>query len=372
MNPLLQFFIALGAANGVRNYMKKHSEKLLKSNYPLKYFSMFSGIGAFELAISRVFPRSKCMGFSEIIDNKIDMYRYHFPNHTNYGSADTINWKSVEPCDLLVGGFSCKSRSSGASFAAALYGTEHDLSADTFEMVVRALMKGQFEDIILENVRGVGRSGYTNEDIVQILSEVMGKPIYIIDTEGCDFTGSNRKRIFFTSFKQITNPPKNGPWFKSNLEPYSEVRMGTPPPRKVAFTNRHDSYAEYRDYLISFMERGSNRKPNEKRWQMGFGSDTDNKCAKAFVTRCGYQPYLVIDRRGGDALVRRWEISEIERLMGFPVGWTEKGLNKHGHNIKMGNTARTRSLGDSIVVPAVEYILENYLLGNKEKFKPKF
>ena len=38
----------------------------VKSNKPLTYVSLFSGIGGFELGIASVFPKAKCIAYSEI------------------------------------------------------------------------------------------------------------------------------------------------------------------------------------------------------------------------------------------------------------------------------------------------------------------
>ena len=45
----------------------------------IKYLSLFSGIGGFELAIQSIFPNAECVGFSEIDKHAIKTYKKHFP-----------------------------------------------------------------------------------------------------------------------------------------------------------------------------------------------------------------------------------------------------------------------------------------------------
>ncbi len=70
----------------------------------MKYFSMFSGIGGFELGIG---DQANCAGFSEIDKYAIEVYKKHFPTHRNYGDATTIKTDDLPDFDLLVGGFPC-------------------------------------------------------------------------------------------------------------------------------------------------------------------------------------------------------------------------------------------------------------------------
>ena len=72
----------------------------------MNYFSMFSGIGGFELALNSL--GHKCVGFSEIDPTAISIYKKHFPNEVNYGDATTINSDKLPNFDLLVGGFPCQ------------------------------------------------------------------------------------------------------------------------------------------------------------------------------------------------------------------------------------------------------------------------
>lgn len=68
----------------------------------MKYLSLFSGIGAIELALGE---GHECIGYSEIEKNAIKIYEKHFPNHKNLGDITKINAETIPDFDLLFGGF---------------------------------------------------------------------------------------------------------------------------------------------------------------------------------------------------------------------------------------------------------------------------
>ena len=53
----------------------------------MKYLSLFTGIGGFELGIG---PAHECVGYSEIDKYAVQIYQKHF-NHKNLGNAVTVN-----------------------------------------------------------------------------------------------------------------------------------------------------------------------------------------------------------------------------------------------------------------------------------------
>ena len=67
----------------------------------MKYLSLFSGIGGFELGIGN---KAECIGYSEIDKYAIQIYEKHF-SHKNYGDIKTIKAEELPQFDLLVGAF---------------------------------------------------------------------------------------------------------------------------------------------------------------------------------------------------------------------------------------------------------------------------
>ena len=72
----------------------------------MKVGSLFAGIGGFDLGLERA-------GFEIAWQVEIDEWcrrvlAKHWPTVTRYGDIKTIDWGTVEPVDLLCGGFPCQ------------------------------------------------------------------------------------------------------------------------------------------------------------------------------------------------------------------------------------------------------------------------
>src|SRR3954471_19416223 len=78
----------------------------------MRYLSLFSGIGGFELGISRVFPDATCVGYCEINPNCRRIYHEHFPTHPLLGEDGDVRnvdfTKFRGKVDLVVAGFPCQ------------------------------------------------------------------------------------------------------------------------------------------------------------------------------------------------------------------------------------------------------------------------
>jgi DNA-cytosine methyltransferase len=144
----------------------------------MKYFSMFSGIGGFELGIQnsikasceaeqttkdiRCMPDNSpistqerrqsatCVGFSEIDKYAIQIYQKHFKEHKNYGNCTKIEWENVPDFELLVGGFPCQAFS-----IAGKRGGFDDTRGTLFFEIARCLREKQPRLFLLENVKGL-------------------------------------------------------------------------------------------------------------------------------------------------------------------------------------------------------------------------
>ena len=102
-----------------------------KSDKDIRYFSMFTGVGGFELGISKAWEKKKdfqtnrsngnagnggdekeqrftCVGFSEIDKYASELLKQKFPEVRNYGDATKINPAELPNFDMLCGGFPCQ------------------------------------------------------------------------------------------------------------------------------------------------------------------------------------------------------------------------------------------------------------------------
>lgn len=189
----------------------------------LNYFSMFSGIGGFELGIQRAYmdvstpSRSEqrrleqatsstnvkperlvvqqphCIGYSEIDKYAIKVYERQFDGHTNYGDATAINPGQLPNFDLLVGGFPCQAFSVAGKRAGF-----DDTRGTLFFDIARILKDKRPRHLVLENVKGLlsHDGGRTFSTIIGVLTD-LGYSVEWQVLNSKDFgVPQNRERVY--------------------------------------------------------------------------------------------------------------------------------------------------------------------------------
>jgi DNA (cytosine-5)-methyltransferase 1 len=202
----------------------------------LRYFSMFSGIGGFELGIQNAHrstfggeqedsqgdqrqglfaktgqdpyttnrlsserptdqsnQRPLCVGYSEIDKYAIKVYERHY-EHRNYGDATKINAAELPDFDLLVGGFPCQAFSIAGKRAGF-----NDTRGTLFFDIARILAEKRPRHLVLENVKGLlsHDGGKTFQTILGVLSD-LGYRVEWQVLNSKDFgVPQNRERIYF-------------------------------------------------------------------------------------------------------------------------------------------------------------------------------
>jgi len=356
--PAVSVF-AIVASIGLKKYLefeRNHNNPFssYKNKKPIRYVSLFSGIGAFEVAMRSVLPNAKCLAFAELLEWKRNIYKKHFPNHPEYDNVKNV--PSIT-ADLLVGGPSCKSKSNLAATSKS-YLTE-DKSMISLDLLLQVIKRGKYKDVIIENVPGSAASDATSDIIKNELKKYLHKEIYVNTFNACPLSGSSRKRTFFTTFPIVIEFPKTIKRFEFNLEPYADVKYGFN--EEISYITESKEFNTYiterkipKQYLHPFERKQQiidfmNEREGFDRWS--FGSDSNKNCSSALVTGGGRYPSgIVVDRRGGDPLVRMMTVGEGERLMGFPKNYLK--------SVSVGKSFY--ALGDSIVVPMAEFMLANY------------
>lgn len=324
----------------------------------MKYFSTFSGIGGFELAIKQAYEhhifswsgkapkgsssstifqpslaggqtnqqyqrkrsnahgsrkslldsrRPTCVGYSEINPYAISIYQKHFPNHINYGDITTINPETLPDFDLLVGGFPCQS----FSMAGKRQGFRDPRGTLFFE-IVRIIREKQPRLLLLENVKGLlsHDQGDTFATILITLSE-LGYDCQWQVINSKYYVPQNRERIFIVGHLRGTHRPKVFPLW---------------PQKRIC----------------------SRPQQNEKRVYTGtltarqFASWNGN-----FIKENYHQ-------------IRRLTPLECERLQGFPDHWTAKGI-RNEDEVDISDTQRYKVLGNAVTVNVVEAIMRKIL-----------
>jgi len=324
----------------------------------LKYFSMFSGIGGFELGIGE---RGECIGYSEIDKYAIKVYERHF-KHENKGNATTINERELPDFDLLVGGFPCQA----FSIAGKRQGFNETRGTLFFD-IARILKYKRPRHFVLENVKGLlsHDGGKTFQTILKVLTD-LGYSVEWQVLNAKDFgVPQNRERIFIVGHlggfggrkvfpitgndRQVRLPDDAIAWSKSHRTgkssaDYKRKNYGKTELRIVrglantvntgdGGSNQSTATFVYDDYNSKFRTDGN------------IGSLTTNIGSKAL--RNGTKLFE-------GARIRRLTPLECERLMAYPDNWTKYGVGDE----PISDTQRYKMCGNGIVSNVVEAVME--------------
>ncbi len=338
----------------------------------MKYLSLFSGIGGFEIGIQSAYIRCvqqsdaqteqgsdnikdkllkwqqpDCIGYSEIDKYAIKVYERQFNGHKNYGNATTINATELPDFDLLVGGFPCQA----FSIAGKRKGFD-DTRGTLFFDIARILAEKRPRHLVLENVKGLlsHEQGKTFQTILGVLSD-LGYRVEWQVLNSKDFgVPQNRERIYFIGHLRDECSRQVLPIGGTNGQDI--VQLNQP---------KHSNDRVYSDEGISptlNTMQGGNRQPFiapvltpdriEKRQN---GRRMKENGEPAFTVTAQ-------DRHGlyDGARIRRLTPLECERLQGFPDNWTMLG-GTSAEEI-MSDTQRYKMCGNAVTVNTVQAVME--------------
>ena len=244
----------------------------------MKYISLFSGIGGFELGIDMAAPNSECVGYAEVNEHAIVTYQTHFPTHKNLGDVTQIDFTKFKGIDLIVGGSPCQSLSIQTKNRQHLEG-----KSKLFFEFARALEEASPKHFILENVSSMSQS--SKEEIIRKLEEVTGSKIFCTTIRSDHYTPQKRTRHFFTNF--LVNQP---------------TAVGERWPNLVAWSKS----TRYPEGKPSYVEERVTTDGRANTCVTGMGCRGQSTCN--YIEENGERRILTAN--------------ECERLQGFPVDWT--------------------------------------------------
>jgi len=181
----------------------------------MKVFSMFSGIGGFELGLLMSEKNVQFVGYSEVDKYAIEIYNKHFKKGINYGDATRIDATKLPNFDLLVGGFPCQA----FSVAGNLRGFD-DTRGTLFFDIARILAHKKPKYFILENVRGLlsHDNGRTFQTILKVLTDLG----YMVQWEVLNSkkfgVPQNRERVYIVGHIRGSSRPEVFPIGEVNSE----------------------------------------------------------------------------------------------------------------------------------------------------------
>ncbi|KAJ3131135.1 hypothetical protein HDU90_008943, partial [Geranomyces variabilis] len=121
-----------------------------RDHWRLRYFSICSGIGVAETAIQTVFPTAECVGYTEIDEAALKIYKKHFPNHKCFGNVLDLDIDDMPFFDVIIGGTPCQPFSKLGQIHNTVRDFDHDDSKPTSKFI-EIVKKKAPRHFLLEN-----------------------------------------------------------------------------------------------------------------------------------------------------------------------------------------------------------------------------
>jgi len=331
----------------------------------MKYISLFSGIGGFEVAIHNVFPEAECLGYSEVKPTAIKVYEEHFPDHHNLGDITKISDETIRElvkngCDLIVGGFPCTNLTSLAicrGIDQGLEGAKSGLFYD-FLHIIKLLPKSV--DIIIEN--NASMSNANKKLITELLHNTLNRKFYITKLDNAKLGVQTRKRLYWTTFEIDTSECVCEQYWGDVLEDISVIKSLEVSDKAITYLNASYGH-QLSKYSVSAVKRNVLRSFSvidgqviKSRWQKSLISDTaDSTHYIPYTYPIGKSRPIVaprtttcalVDRRFGNKdefIIRQFSCTELERLFGYEDGWTHAVSTTHRGDL-LANTVSVLSI----------------------------
>ncbi len=342
----------------------------------MKYLSLFSGIGGFELGIQQAYETIRqggeseqlgnirghlpnierngqdeqypsCIGYSEIDKYAIATYQQHYPEHKNYGDITKINADELPDFDLLVGGFPCQA----FSIAGKRKGFE-DTRGTLFFEIARILKAKQPRLFLLENVKGLlsHDNGNTFATIIATLDDLGYDLQWQVLNSKNHGVPQNRERVFIVGHLRGTSRPKVFPIFGTNSQDIKvSCILDTETWRK-----RHEQIRRVHDPegISPTLPTGTGGGVMTKREVKAvLTPDRAEKRQNGRRIKEEGEPSFTLtgqDRHGvyDGVSIRRLTPTECERLQGFPDNWTIGS-----------DTQRYKQCGNAVTVNVIKDIM---------------
>lgn len=303
----------------------------------IRYFSLFTGVGGFELGIKKALgDKAICVGFSEIDKFCNKVLEVKFPNIKNYGDATKIDATQLPDFDLLVAGFPCQA----FSIAGKRKGFD-DTRGTLFFEIARICSDKKPKYLLLENVKGLlsHDNGRTFQTIIRILADLG----YFVEWQvlnSKDFGApQNRERVFIIGY--FGEKPKQ------TVFPLEEGNKKNKEKRILAHTiNSSDWRGANRNQKQTLIEITKKTPKGYRVYNVKGISTTIASQAGGVGAKTGL--YIVNKK------IRRLTPLECQRLQGFPDDFYD--------GIEMSDTQKYKQMGNAVTVNVVEYIVKKMFL----------
>jgi DNA (cytosine-5)-methyltransferase 1 len=116
----------------------------------LKIGSLFSGYGGLDVAVTQV-TGAEVVWHCEWDDAPAAILEHNYPGVPNYRDVSKVDWSTVEPVDILTGGFPCQD----VSLAGARRGMKEGTRSGLWSEFAKAIEVIKPRLVVIENVRGL-------------------------------------------------------------------------------------------------------------------------------------------------------------------------------------------------------------------------
>ena len=312
----------------------------------MKAFSLFSGIGGFDLALKR--NGVEIVGACEIDKYARQVYGKHFSGVKIWQNATTIEPKEIPDHSIFVAGFPCQP----FSIAGNRRGF-NDTRGTLFFEIQKIVEEKQPSILLLENVPGLlnHNKGQTFATILDTLDE-NGYDVEWQVLNSKYFVPQNRERLFIVGHLRGKRARKIFPIGGDDQETNGPQNKMI---KKIGGYSQCNSVYDTEDAVFPSLQSGTHgyatgnimapkivadrsRNYADKGRNLESPKDISNS-----LTSVQKDNLLLNARR-----IRRLTPLECERLQGFPDNWTE------GHS----DTQRYKMCGYAVTVPVVEYLVK--------------
>lgn len=304
----------------------------------MKVFSMFSGIGGFDLAMRNL--GHEIVGACEIDKYARSVYAKQFPGVPIHNDATQVSPESLPQFDVLCAGFPCQT----FSIAGHRRGFE-DTRGSLFFEIARIAKEKKPSLLLLENVKGLlsHDKGETFRTIIRTIDE-MGYDAEWQVLNSKYFVPQNRERIFIVGHLRGERARQVFPLGDHAKETNRQIKK---------LNQARQGYRVYDTSGIGQTLAANAGGLGAKMGLIAIPTLTPDREEKKFKE--DGEPAFTLNTQDGHGIfdgtrIRKLTPLECERLQGFPDGWT-KGLS---------DTQRYKCCGNAVTVPVVQYIASHF------------
>lgn len=120
----------------------------------MRFGSLFSGYGGLDLGVQSVLGGTTAW-FCEFDKAPSKILAHHWPDVPNLGDITAVDWATVEPVDVLTGGFPCQDVSHAGRRAGLIRDGEGRTRSGLWGHMLRAVDELRPRLVVAENVRGL-------------------------------------------------------------------------------------------------------------------------------------------------------------------------------------------------------------------------